>query len=242
MREIKTTAAAIKKAEAMKLVIVASYRDDEKQCTIRNIRCNNCNNITSVQDQTFSRWFKRGVTFCSICNGAVKGVPNSVRVDRLNNRLTAAYSNKVQVVEYLGYRGDKRHGFCLVKFLHCGHTKEYNASTFSAMVKQGKAFKCDTCDDISSKSTMESWSDDILPAEFEKQVPYACIATTDRRWVADYYNKYTNTIIEVTTSGQLNSAIYSSNIVEKEAWCIEHNIKFIVIANLHELEDIVRTP
>lgn len=106
-------------------------------------------------------------------------------------------------------------------------------------MKQGKALRCDQCEH-SSKSTIETWTDEALE-QLEKQVPYACLGSTTRRWVADYYDNSSNTIVEVTTSGQKSNSHYSSNLEEKSEWCKLNSIRLIVVDNINKLEDIVQT-
>lgn len=236
MREIKTLKTAVTKADNIGVTILRSLR--EGNTTFREIHCPNCENTTNVQDQTLSRWSKQGRKFCAICNGANKGIPDNVRISRLNEEMPVLYKNKIKVVEYLGYNPEIRHSFVLVEFTNCKHTKEYNTTTLRNMMKAGKAFKCDTCGNMSA-SVMEDWCNELF-TNLEKQVPYACIGSTKRRWIADYYDENTNTIIEVTTEGQQHQGKYTSNILEKIEWCKLNNINIKVINNLNELDDIVR--
>ncbi len=239
MQEINTTEKAIERAKLLEVEILRSLRINGNT-TVREIKCGKCNNTSQVQDQTFTRWVKAGKKHCSICNGATKGIPAEVKVQQLNNALPELYKTKVEVIEYLGYDSAKSHGYCLVLFKECKHTKKYCCATLKQISKQGKALKCDTCPS-SNTSVMEQWSNQVLPTWLEKQVPYACIANTSRRWIADYYDSITNTIIEVTTSGQQQANEYSVNMQEKKEWCMENSIALIVVNNINSLKDIVRS-
>lgn len=242
MREIKTLKAALEKAKLVEVEIIRSLRDDSIKTTYREILCSKCSEVSKIQDQTFSRWAKTNIKYCAGCHGATKGISDVLRVTRLNEELPSLYSQKLEVIEYLGYRAEKQHSYCTVQFKECSHCKEYCCVTLRQIVKQGKALKCDECAILnkSSKSSMEVWSEELIPTSFETQVPYSCIAHTTRKWIADFYDKESQTIIEVTTEGQGRKHMYSSNIYEKRLWCAQNNINFIVADNIHKLEDIVR--
>jgi transcription elongation factor Elf1 len=234
VREISTTETAHKKAEKMLVSIIKSLRYDKH--TSRVIKCPNCGYTTEVQDQTFSRWFKKGQVFCGICNNAQKNVPDEVKVAQLNDRRPEAYKSIIKVEKYLGYNTKTTQAYCEIKFLGCGHTKEYSTTTLGSMMRKGKAFKCDICGTSKQGSAIEDVVSRYLPS-FERQVPYACIGDTKRRWVADFYKD--NIIIEVSTGNTRSQEEYSTNLEEKRLWCKSNGIKFILISDINTIKDIV---
>lgn len=234
VREISTTNTAIQKAEKMKVNIVKSLRYDKH--TSRVIYCGNCGYTTEVQDQTFSRWFKKGQVYCGICNNAQKNIPEEVKVSQLNERRPDAYKSIIKVVKYLGYNTKTTQAYCEVEFLSCGHTKEYSTTTLGSMMRKGKAFKCDICGTSKQGSAIEDIVAQYLP-DFERQVPYACVKPTNRRWIADFYKN--SVIIEVSTGNTRSQEEYSVNLEEKRLWCESNGIKFILISDLNTIKDIV---
>lgn len=237
MREIKTLQSAIDKADKVKVTILRSVREDN--VTSREILCSNCGRVSMVQDQTLTRWVKKGIQYCSMCNGVFKSMSPENKVNSLNAELPIIYKSRIEVVEYLGYKSEKQHSYCLVRFKDCGHTKEYCCVTLRQVAKQGKSLKCDVCSN--SGSAGEYWASKILPNDFDPQVPYACIATTKRRWIADFYSESRKMIIEITTEGQLRTDEYSNNIKEKKEWCQQEGITLVIIDNINKLEDIVQS-
>ena len=245
MKILEITQAVKDKAETMGLSVVEVLRDQEKKVTFISIYCKQCEQITTIQQQTFGRWFKKGTQFCGICHGSNKSIPDSFRITRLNDARPEVYKTKIEVVEYLGYESSKDHSYCIVKFLDCGHTKKYSTSTLKNLFKQGKALRCNTCyaEAQDSTSSMETWARGLLSGfDFEYQVKYQEIANTNKtRWVADFYSPSLQVIIEVTTQGQAVKAGYNNNLQDKLSWAKAHGIDLKIVSNINELEDIVQS-
>lgn len=245
MKILEITQAVKDKAEDMGLMVVELLRDTEKKVTFVSIYCKQCEQITTIQQQTFGRWHKNSIKYCGICHGSNKSIPDHFRIIRLNESRPEVYKTKVEVVEYLGYESSKDHSYCSVKFLDCGHTKKYSTSTLKNLFKQGKALRCDMCyaKRQDCTSSMEKWASGLLSSfDFKHQVKYHEIAPTDKtRWVADFYSPSLQIIIEVTTQGQALKADYNNNLQDKLEWAKTNGIDLRIVSNINELEDIVQS-
>jgi len=241
MKEIETQQKTHEKAKLLKVIVVKSLRDYNKNCTYRVIKCSKCDSEYPIQDQTFSRWAKAGKKYCGYCNGSQKALSLELKVRQLNDKLQGTpYEDLVEVTEYLGYATDKQQAYCSVKFTKCNHTKKYSTTTLGHMLREGKMFKCDTCES-SNISAIEEAVGERLPSNYLPQVPYSAITTCDRKWISDYYSFIDNTIIEVSTGHTKVRQDYSGNIKEKEQWCVDNNIRFVFLSSLNDLEDIVQS-
>lgn len=240
MREINTRDATKGKAEVMGLSVVRSLRDDTRKCTYREIHCSKCGSTYQLQDQTFTRWAREKKMYCGYCNGSQKALPPELKCRQLNDKLVdTIYSEVIKITEYLGYSKGKEQAYCRVLFNKCGHTKEYSTTVLGHLVREGKAFKCDTCN--STGSEIERIVGDALPTHYTAQVPYTNIAECDRKWVSDFFSIRDNTLIEVSCGHTKERQDYSGNIADKESWCSDNGINFVFISSLNELHDIVQS-
>lgn len=241
MKEINTRDIVHSKAAVMGLTVVSSVRDTTKGCTYREIKCSKCSSTYKLQDQTFSRWAKQGKMFCGYCNGSQKALPPELKCRQLNDKLLGTlYAELITVTEYLGYCTTTEQAYCKLKFTKCEHTKRYSTTVLGHMLREGKAFKCDTCD-TGNVSVIESIVKAELPSHYIPQVHFKDIAECSRKWISDFFSIRDNTLIEVSCGHTSLRQDYSGNIAEKKEWCTSNGINFVFINSLNELHDIVQS-
>lgn len=236
--KIVTTELILNRARNCGLEVLTSRRDGNvpKHTYI----CGGCKATKEVNSATLKRWEDTGYSHCPFCRGIMKGATSEEHVISLNAARPEFYVSEVEATDYLGYRANKKHSYCIIKFLTCNHDKEYNCTTFKGMMKQGKAFKCDVCNSsTSAQETLATKKVRELRLDIAEQVPYANLYPCDRDWTADYV--IGNTIVEVTTIGMINKDSYRISLREKSLSAAKAGFLVFPVTDITCIQDIVRS-
>jgi len=219
------------RAEFCGVNIISSVRENG---TTKHIYvCTGCEAEKITSDSSLTRWYKSGTKLCPACRGTSKGMTPEEKVNEFNASLTEVYKPKITMTDFIPTKSKR--SSCILKFLECGHKKEYRTDTVKQMMKLGKALKCDVCG--TSTSAQEKWSGELLP--YKEQVKFSSLFECDRAWIADFV--VDNLIIEVTTESKLAKIDYLTNIQEKTLFAAKNGYSLVVVTSLNNIKDIVRS-
>ena len=237
--EVKATKATVDKINKLGFTYLGSVKVEGTSKVRRHVTCHNCGRDKHLEQQVFARMHKEGLRHCPFCRGAIKGLNAEERQLRLESKLSGVMLKHVAVHKMVTPEKGAKHGFVILRFLKCGHLKQYNTNTLTTLSNRGSAVRCDECKG-SNISAIESWFCEELP-NLATQVHYSEVAPCDRQWRADLYDSLSNTIIEVTTKTHTDFTTYSENLRLKQAWASEAGVNLLIATSLNDVEDIVRT-